>query len=109
MASKDVAPVLAKDFVDLKLDQDRMIGAKDLFKKYAGEKSQGIPWFVFLDPAGSALVDSIGPKGNVGFPWEDFEIAHFVTMLEKVHKRITPTDIEFLKQSLTENRKKGTQ
>ena len=100
MALKDVAPVLAKDFVSLNIDTDRMIGGNDLLTRYA-KTQQGIPWFVFLDGDGNALITSIAPgKGNIGFPSEDFEIAHFKVMLEKVAKQITPADIDFLAKSL---------
>ena len=52
MAAKDVAPILAKEFVNLKLDYDRMPGAKELQLRYAG-KNIGLPWFVFLRNDGS--------------------------------------------------------
>ncbi len=100
MALKDVAPVLAKDFVTLKIDQDRMIGGNDLLKRYAKVQG-GIPWFVFIDGDGLALITSDDPgKGNVGFPAQDSEIAHFKKMLQKVAKRITPEEIEALGKSL---------
>ncbi len=100
MALKDVAPILAKDFVALRLDQDRMNGAKELMKRY-GAKSEGIPWFVFLDANGKPVIDSDDPAhGNVGFPAQDSEIAYFKVMLEKVAKRMTPEDIEYLTKSL---------
>ena len=35
-------------------------------------------------------------KGNVGFPAQDSEIAHFKVMLQKVRKNITPEEIEML-------------
>jgi hypothetical protein len=100
MALKDIAPVLAKDFVTLKLDQDRMTGANDILKRYQS-RSGGIPWFVFTDGDGKAVVTSDDPeRGNIGFPAQDFEIAHFKVMLAKVAKRITPDEIEALGKSL---------
>lgn len=62
----------------------------------------GIPWFVFVDPStGEGIVTSTDPdRGNVGFPAQDFEIAHFKKMVEKVAQRITPAEIEMLEQSL---------
>jgi hypothetical protein len=100
MALKDVAPVLAKDFVNLRIDTDRMIGGKELLTRYA-KSQQGIPWFVFLDGNASPLITSTAPgKGNIGFPAQDFEIAHFKVMLEKVAKQITREEIDFLTKSL---------
>jgi hypothetical protein len=68
---------------------------------YSCSKEAGIPWFVFLDGDGKAVIDSTDPdNGNVGFPAADSEIAWFKVMLEKVAKRITREDIEMLAQSL---------
>jgi hypothetical protein len=100
MALNTVAPVLAKDFVALKIDTDRMTGGNAILKQYSA-KQQGIPWFVFLDGDGKAIIDSTDPKkGNIGFPASDVEIAWFKVMLEKVARRITRADIEMLQQSL---------
>ena len=100
MALKDVAPVLAKDFVTLKLDTDRMTGANDILQRYQ-QKAGGIPWFVFVDPDGKGIITSDDPeRGNVGFPAQDFEIAHFKVMLQKVAKGITADEIEALGTSL---------
>jgi hypothetical protein len=106
MASKDVAPLLAKEFVLLNLDYDRAKGAKDIEKRYI-DKEQGLPWFAFLDGDGKALIHSTGPKGNTGFPAEPEEIAHFKRMLQTVKKKLTDEEIAFLVTSLEEaNRKK---
>ena len=106
MASKDVAPILAAEFVTVKVDFDRARGAKDLQKRFI-DKEQGLPWFVFVDGGGKALVHSTGPKGNTGFPSEPAEIAHFKTMLETVKRHLTDENIAFLISSIEEaNRKK---
>jgi hypothetical protein len=105
MASTDVAPLLAKEFVTLKLDFDRAKGAKEIEKRYI-DKEQGLPWFAFLDGDGNAVIHSTGPKGNTGFPAQPEEIAHFKTMLEKVKKHLTDSEIAFLVKSLEEANKK---
>jgi hypothetical protein len=100
MALPNIAPVLAKDFVTLKIDTDRMTGGNDILKRYS-DKQEGIPWFVFVGGDGKAIIDSSDPEnGNVGFPAQDSEIAWFKVMLEKVAKRITPADIGMLTKSL---------
>jgi uncharacterized protein YyaL (SSP411 family) len=100
MALTDVAPVLAKDFVTLKLDTDRMPGAKDVLQRYQG-KPGGVPWFVFVGPDGQGIITSDDPaKGNVGFPAQDSEIAHFKVMLQKVATNITSDEIDALCRSL---------
>jgi hypothetical protein len=105
MASKDVAPLLAKEFVFAKLDFDRAKGAKEIEKRYI-DKEQGLPWFAFLDGDGKALIHSTGPKGNTGFPSKPDEIAYFRTMLQTVKKKLTDEEIEFLVTSLEEANKK---
>ncbi len=108
MASKDVAPILAREFVSVRIDNERMTGGRDLVKRYTGKPSTSLPWFVFLDGDANALVTSDGPKGNTGFPAESYEIAHFKTMLEKVKHHLTDEDIAKLIKSLEEANKKTT-
>ena len=105
MASPIVAPVLAKEFVSLKLEADRMAGGKEILKRYQADEG-GIPWFVFLDGAGKPVVTSDGPKGNVGFPAAPHEIAHFRTMLEQSKRKLSGADINALVTSLEEANKK---
>lgn len=101
LLKKDVAPIFGKDFVDLKIDQDRMTGAKEVFVKYNNDTKGGIPWFVILDSTGKALSTSDGEKGNIGYPYEPNEIEHFVKMLNATRKKLTEEDVKALKISLT--------
>jgi hypothetical protein len=105
MASKDVAPLLAREFVLLKIDYDRARGAKEIEKRYI-DQEQGLPWFAFLDGDGRALIHSTGPKGNTGFPAKPDEIAHFRTMLQTVKRKLTDEEITYLVTSLAEANKK---
>jgi hypothetical protein len=107
MASKDVTPVLAKEFVSVKIDFDRMGGAKDLAKRYQ-EKSEGLPWFVFLDADAKPIITATAADGkNVGFPAQPNEIAHFKTMLEKAKRHLSADDIAGLIASLEAANKKA--
>lgn len=103
MAKPEIAKALNKDFVDLKIDTDRMVGGDELLKKYC-EKQGGIPWFAFVSAADEVVTNSDGPKGNVGYPSEDFEIEHFAAMLEQT-KRFTKDQITTLTESLVADRK----
>jgi hypothetical protein len=105
MASPNVAPVLAKEFVSLKIEADRMVGGREILKRYQANEG-GIPWFVFLDGDGKAGVTSDGAKGNVGFPAAPHEIAYFRTMLERTKRTLTGADISALVASLEEANKK---
>jgi hypothetical protein len=108
MALKDVAPVLAKEFVELKLDYDRGIGARDIQKRFT-DQNQGLPWFAFIDGDGKAIITSTGPKGNVGFPYQPDEIAYFKVMLEKlktIKRHLNDADVAFLIKSLEDEKKR---
>jgi thioredoxin-related protein len=107
MALPEVAVVLAKEFVDVHIDIDRMEGGKDLLQRYNKTGKGGIPWFVFLDREGKALVTSDGPKGNIGFPYEEHEIVHFVKMLDTTRRHLSQQDIEGLQKSLQAQKKSG--
>ena len=118
MVRADVAPILAKDFVLLKIDQDRMTGGGDILaaeRTAVGVDSQGgIPWIAFCDASGTIMAhsDTVDPKDpkqrltNIGFPSEDFEIAQFVAMLNASRANITPADIEMLRKSLVDEHDK---
>jgi hypothetical protein len=99
MALPNVASLLQKEFVIVKLDFDRGIGAKDVEKRYI-EKEQGLPWFAFIDGDGKALVTSTAPKGNIGHPNSPDEVAYFKTMLQTVKHHLTDAEIEALIASL---------
>ena len=100
MATKDAAALLSKDFVIVKIDSDRGIGAKDIAKRFI-DKEQGLPWFVFLDGNGKRLVDSIPSKtGNIGHPAQPEEVAYFKSMIEQVKKHLTASEVDALIQSL---------
>ncbi|CAG0993063.1 hypothetical protein PHYC_02405 [Phycisphaerales bacterium] len=106
MARPEIAAVLGKEFVDCKIDEDRMVGGKDLEKKF-NPKGGGIPWIAFVDGEGKVLATSDEPgKGNIGFPAQPNEIAHFEAMLKQVKKHLTDSDVAGLVESLKAANKK---
>jgi thioredoxin-related protein len=66
LAREDMAPILGREFVDVKVDLARMTGAEAILKRYNPGGSGGIPWFVFLDAKGNGVATSGGPNGNIG-------------------------------------------
>jgi thioredoxin-related protein len=100
LAQPKIAEIIGKDFVTVKIDQDRMTGAKEVFARYNAKADSGIPWFVFLDAKGKVVATSDGPKGNIGFPYQGHEIDHFVAMLRKAKKRISDDEVDTLRRSL---------
>src|SRR5262249_12955029 len=89
LAIPKVKELMAKDYVDRKIDVDRTEGGKDLDQKVRDGKQGGIPWFVILDKDGKQLITSDGPKGNIGAPVQSDEIEHFLGMLNKTRSRLT--------------------
>jgi thiol-disulfide isomerase/thioredoxin len=115
MASADVAPILAREFIDLKIDTDRTIGGSEMLTAMLAKASAanpgaktggGIPWFAFLDSSGSLLADSDGAEGNIGFPSQPAEIDHFVAMLKKSGAKLAAAEVDQLKRALEADREK---
>jgi 23S rRNA G2445 N2-methylase RlmL len=108
MALEDVAPVLGREFIALKLDYDRGKGARDIVKRYAG-KEQGLPWFMFVDGEGKMITSSSSnaKAANVGMPWQPDEVAHFKTMLQAAKKHLSDAQIDALIASIQEFRKRA--
>ena len=77
-----VVTVIVLESEDHRSDENP--GGAELLKKLGGEGS-GIPYFAILNPQGKTLSTS-KPKveggQNIGFPVEDKEIAHFMSMLK---------------------------
>ena len=103
MARPEIAAILGRDFVDVKIDTDRMVGGADVLQRHRGSARGGIPWFVLLDAEGTAIITSDGPDGNVGFPVRPEEIAHFEAMLRKSAKNLSDDDIATIIASLEES------
>jgi thioredoxin-related protein len=99
LAQPDVAPVLGKVFVDVKIDQDRMVNGRVVAALLRQGRRGGIPWFVFSTPDFAPIATSDGPEGNCGFPAKDHEVEHFMGML-RATERFEAAEIEALGQSL---------
>ncbi len=95
-----VKEILAKEFVDLKIDTDRTIGGQDMLDKMRNGQPGGIPWFAFLDQYGEVQMTSDGPDGNVGFPVQENEIAHFINMLKDNSLTLSDEDLQTLQNEL---------
>jgi thiol-disulfide isomerase/thioredoxin len=81
LALPRIDALLGKDFVLVKIDQDRMTHSKKLIAKFRPKSSVGIPWYAVFSSEGKLLLTSDGPKGNAGCPVEVFEIQHFMKMI----------------------------
>jgi hypothetical protein len=100
MATKDVAALLVREFVIVKLDLDRGIGAKEIERRLISAEP-GLPWFAIPNTDSKCLTHSARPNGRtIGHPFQSDDVAFFRTMLQTVKKHFTDQDINFLIQSL---------
>lgn len=100
LAREDIAAPLGRDFIDLKIDTDRMEYGAAVFKTYREKDAGGIPWFAVIDAKGTVLATSDGPKGNVGYPALPHEIDHFLAVLHKTARRIEPGEYGRIEKAL---------
>lgn len=104
LARNEISKILAKDFVEVKIDTDRMIGGAEMLNRYRKSESGGIPWFAFLDAKGETIVTSDGPNGNVGCPWTDEEINAFGDMLRKARRNLSDAAVDRLLATMRDAR-----
>ncbi len=95
-----VAERMAKDYVDLVIDTDRMTGGQEIYDKLRAGRSRGLPWLIVLDGDGKELITGIGPGGNIGAPVTVEECAWFVEMIEKTKVRLTDGDVAVIREEL---------
>jgi hypothetical protein len=95
----DVRRVLEQRYVFVKVDVADSPGGNEMYKKYTKGQGAGVPFWVVLDPAEKVLIDADdGTKGNVGFPFEPHEIAHYVKALKETYPGLTDEQREFAGQ-----------
>lgn len=102
-ASSDAAPILAKYYSAITVDYERNQGAPALTNKLGAKGSVGLPWFAVIDAKGTPLGTSDGPKGNVGFPNNDAERAHFMSLIKSTAKTMTPEELDIVAKVLKAN------
>jgi len=92
----DASPVLAKYYKMIAVDTEKNAGAGQLAKSLGAPQGieGGIPWFALVDAKGKALITSEGPKGNIGYPDSDVEVAHFLAMLKATAPGITAGELD---------------
>jgi len=99
---KDIADLVARDFLPVKIDLRRMTRADEVAKRFR-QTDSGNPWFAIVDVKGHVLATSVGPKGNVGFPVEPYEIAHFMDVFRKTARHMTTDDLRRIEQALEDS------
>ena len=97
---QDHESLIATDYVDIKIDTMRMTNGEQAAARLAPGESGGVPWMVILDSSGKELASSLGPDGNIGYPYQPNEIAHFITMLRDTRTRLTDADLDSIAADL---------
>ncbi|MFN0051767.1 MAG: hypothetical protein ACKV0T_06230 [Planctomycetales bacterium] len=97
------AALLKKDFAVVKIDST-FIGSNKLIESLGGKAGdvEERPWMVIVDSDGKPLITSAGPSGNIGFPMNPGEIAHFEKMIRTTAQRLTDAEIDMLLKGLLE-------
>ncbi|WP_373651674.1 DUF255 domain-containing protein [Schlesneria sp. DSM 10557] len=101
---QDHESLLAKDFVDVKIDTLRMSNGMKVSEAHRPPNANGHPWFIIMGPAGEVLATSVSDKGNIGYPGATEEIAHFMKMLRDTRKSLTDEDLASLEVDLNDFR-----
>ena len=102
LACPDIVKIMGRDFLAVKIDIDRMTAGQEVEKRFRPSASRGRPWLAVLDAEARVLATSDGPKGNIGFPVEPHEIAHFIDVLKKTARRISAGDLRKIEQAFKE-------
>jgi len=97
---QDHEALFARDYVDVKIDTLRMTNGKEVAARYEPKEAGGVPWMVILDAVGKEQASSFGPEGNIGYPYQPNEIAHFLTMLSSTRKTLTDAELEAISADL---------
>jgi thiol-disulfide isomerase/thioredoxin len=95
---------LNRDYVIVKIDSARMTGGEALAEilrmREANNPSGGIPWMVVLDAEGKQLITSDAAQGNIGCPVLDWEVEHFLMMLDYTCQSLGTDDLARLRQTV---------
>lgn len=103
LAGAEVSAIMARDYVDLEIDVDRMAQGKEVESSFRPAESGGIPWLAVFDTEGKIQATSDGPDGNIGFPVEPNEIAHFIDMLTRTAEHNGAAEIGRIETLLEQN------
>ena len=97
----DAAPILAKYYTVIAVDTEKNEGSEQLSRRLGSVNGvESIPWFAVIDARGKVLATSEGPKGNIGYPDTDVEVAHFFSALKSTAKGMTASEIETITKAI---------
>jgi thioredoxin-related protein len=97
---KEMAAVFGKQFLDVKLDLERMTHGHEVQTGLAEKHGGGVPWYAVVDAAGKTLATSDGPRGNTGYPVTEEEIAHFMNVVKTTGAKLEPADLLLIESTV---------
>ncbi len=96
----EVAKILGKYFVIVKVDTVKNAGGQEMFLKYG--KERGVPAFTIIDAEEKVVADSGDLGENIGFPMEPQEVEQYFKMLQKACPSMTKAEMDVLRTKLKE-------
>lgn len=100
-ADPEVAKVVGKHFVLVKVDIVVNPGGEELYDKYGSQR--GVPAWCVIDSGGQAVVDSGDGDKNVGFPYAPHEIEHYMKAIRKAAPKLTDAEADLLVKKLKDS------
>ena len=91
-----------QNYIPIYLDIAKMTNGREVADRLGKPEQGGIPWMVILDDGGEKLITSEGPKGNVGYPFEPYEIEFFLTMLKSTAKQMSDERLAEIETALND-------
>lgn len=103
LVDPDVAQIMERNFIELKIDTEETRGGRKLLDRTRTGEPGGIPWFAFFGQDGTLVVDSNREADgkNVGYPKKPDDAAHFRKMLEKAGPGLNKAEIDTLIKALS--------
>ena len=95
--SREVQKIIGKHYVVVAIDTSYMPDGKAVFSKLT---KPGAPSWVIITPEEKVIIDSYGPKGNVGYPLEPDETLYYTAALKKATPAITDEELQILSQQI---------
>jgi len=113
----NIQPIFARHFVLARIDvQERgdkaglnTPGGAEL-EAQLGSRTNGLPFFAFLDDRGQMLANSYRPLPgnrngrNIGYPTTPIEVDHFMNMLGKVSPPLSPGESRLIEDYLRQQK-----
>jgi thiol-disulfide isomerase/thioredoxin len=97
-ADAEVGKVVGKYFVLVKVDVVTNPGGEEMYQKYGTDR--GVPAWTLLTPDTKVLTDSGNGRDNVGFPYEDKEVEHYIKAIRAAAPKMTDAEAALLVKKL---------